>query len=37
MESFMQTVQRDPPLRLSLIRGFELRSGDSVLPVAFSA
>ncbi len=37
MESFAQTVERDPPLRLSLIRGFELRSGDSVVRVAFSA
>ncbi len=37
MESLMRTVESDPPLRLSLIRGFELRSGDSVVRVAFSA
>lgn len=37
MESYTQTVERDPPLRLSLIRGFELRSGDSVVRVALSA
>jgi len=33
----MRTAERDSPIRLSLIRGFELRSGDAVVPVAFSA
>lgn len=33
----MRTVERDHLIRLSLIRGFELRIGDSVVRVAFSA
>ncbi len=37
MENLVCTVEREPPIRLSLIRGFELRSGDSVVRVAFSA
>jgi len=37
MDSFSQTVRRDPPLQLSLIRGFELRSVGSVVRVALSA
>ena len=37
MDSLAQTVEKGPALRLSLIRGFELRSGDSVIRVALSA
>ncbi len=37
MDSLRQTAEKGPALRLSLIRGFELRSGDSVVRVALSA
>ena len=37
MDSLRQTVEKGPALRLSLIRGFELRNGDSVVRVALSA